>query len=159
MTQMNYYSTPYGVEILNKKIQKLKQNHKDALEDLKNSQSNNTDLSENNEYLEAKERLDKIDEEKNRIEDRLYRTRVIKPNENPSREKVTFGLTITLYDIDQDKEFSYQIVGEEESDIKSGKISYLSPLAKAILGKSVGDEATFDLPGGDDRCVEIVEIK
>lgn len=159
MKQETYYSTPNGLEIIREKLNKLKTDHKEALEDLKNSQSNNTDLSENNEYLEAKDRLDKIDNEKVKLEDRYSRTKVINPKDYSNLNKVGFGLIVSVYDLDTEEEFQYQIVGEEESNIKDGKISYLSPLAKSIIGKEVGEEVFFDLPNGKDRNIEITDIK
>lgn len=155
--QDKYYSTPEGFEIIKNKINNLREQQKEALKDIKNAQSENSDLSENSEYLEAKERLNYIDGELNKMEDKLSKTIVIEPNNN-QKTKVIFGCTVKVYDIDQDKEITVKIVGDEESNAKENKLSYLSPFARSIIGKSVGDEATFDLPNGNDRQIKILEI-
>ena len=153
-----FYSTQNGIEILKGKLENSKEQQKLALSDLKNAQEENTDLSENNEYLEAKDRLNYYDSEISKIEDRISKT-VVVPKNNNSKEKVIFGCTVELFDVDKEESFTIKIVGEEESNFKENKISYLSPMARAIMGQPEGEEITFDLPNGKDRMVEILSIK
>lgn len=154
-----FYSTPEGFNILKDKLEKVKENQKEALEDLKSAQENGAELSENVEYLEAKDRLTKADNERSYLEDKISKTQIIDINNIKNTEKVVFGSTVKLFDVDKEFEMVYKIVGEEEADIKSNKISYLSPLAKAIMGKSINEEISFDLPNGEDRIVEIISVE
>lgn len=105
------------------------------------------DLSENAEYHAAKERQGQIEAEIARIEDRLSRAQIIDPTEL-SGDKIVFGATVTLLDED-DKPIRYQIVGETEADAKSGRISYNSPLGRALIGRKVDDEVEVTVPSGD----------
>ena len=113
------------------------------------------DLSENAEYHAAKERQGQIEAMIAELEDRLARAQVIDPT-TLSGDKVLFGATVRLLDED-DKPVTYQIVGAYEADIKEGRISYTSPLGKALIGRSVGDEVEVQTPGGD-RYYEIQSI-
>lgn len=115
------------------------------------------DLSENAEYHAAKERQGFLDAEKRGLEDQLGRAQVIDPSKL-SGGRVVFGATVTLLNLDTDEEVTYQIVGEDEADLREGTISYLSPLARAILRKEEGDEVTFQAPGGS-REYEIVGVE
>ena len=151
------YSTPKGFEILKEKLSNLKEQQKETLKDIKKAQEDNSELSENNEYLEAKDRLSYIDKEIAKYQERISKTTIIEKPKNP--EKVVFGSTVKMIDVDTEEELTMTIVGEEESDIKNGFISYLSPLSRSIIGKMVGDETSFDLPNGKDRMIEVIDIK
>ena len=105
------------------------------------------DLSENAEYHAAKEKQGMIAAYMRDIEDKISRAQVIDPS-TLSGDKVMFGASVTLLDLDKDEEITYQIVGEDEADLKQGKISVSSPLARAIIGKVEGDEIEFRAPGG-----------
>ncbi len=105
------------------------------------------DLSENAEYHAAKERQGQVEAQIAELEDRLSRAQVIDPT-TLSGDKVLFGATVKLFDED-DKPVTYQIVGAYEADIKEGRISYTSPLGRALIGRSVGDEVEVQTPGGD----------
>ena len=105
------------------------------------------DLSENAEYHAAKERQGQVEAQIAEIEDRVTRAQIIDP-QTLSGDKVVFGATVTLLDED-DKPVKYQIVGQTESDANSGRISYNSPLARALIGKKVGDEIEVTVPSGD----------
>ena len=105
------------------------------------------DLSENAEYHAAKERQGQIEATIADIEDRLARAQVIDPTQL-SGDKVVFGATVKLLDEDE-KPITYQIVGETEADAKAGRISYASPLGRALIGRSKGDEVEVTTPGGD----------
>ena len=105
------------------------------------------DLSENAEYHAAKERQGQIEMMISDIEDRLSRAQVIDPK-SLSGDKVIFGATVHLLDED-DKPIKYQIVGQTEADAKSGRISYNSPLGRALIGRKVDDEVEVTVPSGD----------
>ena len=105
------------------------------------------DLSENAEYHAAKERQGQIEAMIADLEDRLSRAQIIDPT-TLSGDKVVFGATVHMIDED-DKPVKYQIVGQTEADAKSGRISYNSPLGKAMIGRKVDDEIEVTVPSGD----------
>jgi len=105
------------------------------------------DLSENAEYHAAKERQGQVEAYIADIENKVSRAQIIDPT-TLSGDRIVFGATVTLLDED-DKPIKYQIVGETEADAKRGRISYNSPLAKALIGKNVGDEIEVSVPSGD----------
>lgn len=105
------------------------------------------DLSENAEYHAAKERQGQIEAQIADLEDRVSRAQIIDPT-TLSGDRIVFGATVTMLDED-DKPVRYQIVGQTEADAKSGRISYNSPLGKALIGKQVGDEIEVTVPSGD----------
>ena len=105
------------------------------------------DLSENAEYHAAKERQGQIEASINDIEDRLSRAQIIDPKDL-SGDKIVFGATVTLMDED-DKPVTYQIVGQTEADAKLGRISYNSPLGRALIGRKVKDKIEVTVPSGD----------
>lgn len=115
------------------------------------------DLSENAEYHAAKERQGQVEATIADLEDRLSRAQIIDPA-MLSGEKIVFGATVTLLD-DDDKPVTYQIVGPYEADAKLGRISYNSPLGKALIGRKVGDEIEVTVPSGDKfYLVEKIEF-
>ena len=114
------------------------------------------DLSENAEYHAAKERQGQIEAMIADIEDQLSRAMVIDPA-TLSGDKVVFGATVTLIDED-DKMVKYQLVGQVEADAKDGKISYNSPLGRALIGRQKGEEVEVSTPSGD-RYYEISKIE
>jgi transcription elongation factor GreA len=105
------------------------------------------DLSENAEYHAAKERQGQVEAQIADLEDKVSRAQIIDPA-TLSGDKVVFGATITLLDED-DRSFRYQIVGQAEADAKKGRISYESPLARAMIGKHTGDEVEVTVPSGE----------
>lgn len=105
------------------------------------------DLSENAEYHAAKERQGWIEGRVQELEDKLARAQVIDITKM-SGDTVKFGATVTVLDEDTEQESTYQIVGEDESDVKSGKISISSPIARSMINKEVGDVAEVNAPGG-----------
>jgi transcription elongation factor GreA len=115
------------------------------------------DLSENAEYHAAKEKQGMLDAQMREIEDKLSRAQIIDPTKL-SGDRVVFGATVLLEDLDNDEQVSYQIVGSEEADPKEGRISYTSPLARAIIGKFEGDSVQFQAPGGV-REYDIIEVQ
>lgn len=115
------------------------------------------DLSENAEYHAAKEQQSHNEGRVSELEDILSRADVIDVSKL-SGDTVKFGATVKLADEDTDEESTYQIVGDQEADVKSGKISISSPIARALIGKSEGDSAEVTAPGGS-RSYEILSIK
>ncbi len=115
------------------------------------------DLSENAEYHAAKEKQSFIEGRVAELEDKLARAEVIDVSKLKG-EKIVFGATVTLIDADTEKEATYRIVGEDEADIAKGKVSNTSPIARALIGKSVGDEAEVAAPGGA-RVYEISSVE
>lgn len=114
------------------------------------------DLSENAEFSAAKERQSFLDARINELEYKLGNAEVIDPD-TLTRDKAVFGCTVVLENIDTGDEVSYQLVGPDESNIKEGRISFDSPLGKAIVGKKLGDEIVINAPGGR-RNYELVDI-
>jgi transcription elongation factor GreA len=114
------------------------------------------DLSENAEYHAAKERQGHVEATIADLEDRLSRAMVIDPT-TLSGDKVLFGATVTLVDEDK-KKVKYQLVGQTEADAKVGRISYNSPLGRALIGRQAGEEVEVSAPGGD-RSYEIKKIE
>lgn len=114
------------------------------------------DLSENAEYHAAKEKQSFIEGRIKEIESKLALSDVIDPTKL-SGDKVVFGATVTVVDIDTDEESSYQIVGLDEADLKEGKISYTAPMARGLIGKRVGDEVKLKIPKGV-RELEILSV-
>jgi transcription elongation factor GreA len=114
------------------------------------------DLSENAEYHAAKERQGHVEAQIAEIEDRVSRAQIIDPT-TLSGDRVVFGATVTLLDED-DKPHKYQIVGQTESDANAGRISYNSPLGKALIGRKAGEEVEVTVPSGD-KFYEITKIE
>lgn len=115
------------------------------------------DLSENAEYDAAKDKQGMIEGRIQDINGKIARAQIIDPTEIDS-DKIVFGATVTLFDIDTENEVTYQLVGEDEADIKIGKISVTSPVGKALIGHFVDDEVKIQVPGGM-RMYEITDIK
>jgi transcription elongation factor GreA len=114
------------------------------------------DLSENAEYHAAKESQSHNEGRIAELEDKLSRAEVIDVSKL-SGDTVKFGATVTLVDEDTDEQKSYQIVGESEADVKSGKVSITSPIARALISKRVGDTVEVNTPGGG-KSYEILKI-
>ncbi len=106
------------------------------------------DLSENAEYEAAKERQSFIEGRIAELEAKLSNLQVIDPKTLNAEGRIVFGSTVNIEDLDSGDNKTYQIVGEDEADIKNGKISVSSPIARGLIGKSVGDVAEITAPGG-----------
>jgi transcription elongation factor GreA len=116
------------------------------------------DLKENAEYHAAKEQQGFIEGRIKELEGKLSNLQVIDVTTLNQGGKIVFGVTVDLLDVDADKEITYRIVGEDESDIKQGLISYTSPIARALIGKNEGDEVVFEAPGGT-KTYEVIEVR
>ena len=115
------------------------------------------DLSENAEYQAARERQSFIEGRVMELEDRISRADVIDVSQL-SGDSIKFGATVRLADEDTDAETTYQIVGQDESDIRSGRLSVTAPLARGLIGKTVGDVVEVTTPNGS-KSYEIIEIQ
>ena len=136
-----------GYEKLQNTVRHLKSVERIAIIEAIEVARGHGDLSENAEYHAAKERQGHVEAQIAEMEDRLSRALVIDPK-SLSGDKVIFGATVKLKDEDG-KAVTYQVVGQTEADAKSGRISYSSPLGRALIGRSVGDEVEVSAPSGD----------
>jgi len=116
------------------------------------------DLSENAEYDAAKERQGFIEGRIQEVEGKLSNAQIIDPQALDADGRVVFGATVDIEDQDSGDAVTYQIVGEDEADIKQGKVSYASPMARALIGKFAGDIAQVQAPGGQ-REFEILDVR
>ena len=135
-----------GYDKLHQDLRRLKEERPLVVDAIEEARAHG-DLSENAEYHAAKERQGQIEATIADIEDKMSRAQIIDPT-TLSGDKVVFGATVTLLD-DDDKPVTYQIVGQTEADAKTGRISYNSPLGRALIGRSVEDEVEVSVPAGD----------
>jgi transcription elongation factor GreA len=144
-----------GYRQLTEDAKRLKQERPEVIDAIEVARAHG-DLSENAEYHAAKERQGQIEAMLMDIEDRLSRALVIDPA-TLSGDKVVFGATVTLID-EEDKKVRYQLVGQTEADARVGRISYNSPLGRALIGRQKGEEVDVSTPAGD-RSYEIAKIE
>jgi transcription elongation factor GreA len=116
------------------------------------------DLKENAEYHAAREQQSFIEGRIKDIEGKLSHAQIIDVTKLDAGGKVVFGATVVVLELDNDEEFTYQIVGDDEADIKHGLVSISSPIARALIGKQEGDDVFLETPGGA-REFEILEIR
>ena len=116
------------------------------------------DLSENAEYDAAKEKQSMLEGRIQDLENKISTAEIINPTELQRDGRVVFGVIVTFIDLNTDEQFKYQIVGEDEANIREGKISYVSPIARALIGKMEDDITEFDIPSGK-REVQIVKVE
>ena len=145
-----------GHRQLNDELKRLRQEERPAIIEAIEAARAHGDLSENAEYHAAKERQGHVEATIAAIEDQLTRPMVIDPT-TLSGDKVVFGATVTLID-ENDKKVKYQLVGQPEADARDGRISYNSPLGRALIGREVGDEVEVTTPAGD-RYYEVAKIE
>jgi transcription elongation factor GreA len=150
--------TVRGAELLKKELQHLKSVERPSVIQAISDARSNGDLSENADYDAAKERQGFVEGRIAEIEGKLGTAAVIDPKDIKSDGKIVFGATIDLEDLDNEQMVTYQIVGDDEADIKSGMISVNSPIARALIGKHEGDVAEVRAPGGV-REYEILTVK
>ena len=135
-----------GYEKLTAELKVLREERPRIVEAIEEARAHG-DLSENAEYHAAKERQGQVEASISDLEDRVSRAQIIDPT-TLSGDRIVFGATVTLLD-DDDKPVKYQIVGQTEADAKKGRISYNSPLGRALIGRKVGDEVEVTVPSGD----------
>jgi len=141
--------TPAGAQKLKDELARLKEERPKISREIGIAREHG-DLSENAEYHAAKERQGLVEARLKDIEDKLARAEVIDPTKL-SGDRVRFGATVSLTNLDSDEGSTYQIVGADEADINQGLISISAPLARALIGKSIGDEVVVQLPAGTRR--------
>jgi transcription elongation factor GreA len=145
-----------GYEKLTAALNALRQERPTIVDAIEEARAHG-DLSENAEYHAAKERQGQVEAQIADLEDKVSRAQIIDPT-TLSGDRVVFGATVTLLDED-DKPKRYQIVGQAESDAKNGRISYDSPLGRALIGRSLGDEVEVTVPSGErSYLIEKVEF-
>lgn len=149
--------TPAGYKNLQAELKRLKAEERPKIIQAIEEARAHGDLSENAEYDAAKEAQGQLDQKLKEIEDHLARAQVIDP-ETLSGDRIVFGATVDLMDLTRDKQLTYMLVGEDESDLSSGKISIKSPLGKALIGKKKGEYFTFQSPAGE-REIEVEGIR
>ena len=150
--------TVHGAQLLRDELQRLKQVDRPAVITSISEARAQGDLSENAEYESAKERQSFIEGRIAELESKLAAAQIIDPATLQADGRVVFGATVSLEEIETSEKVKYQIVGEDEADLKLNKISVGSPLARALIGKAAGDVAEFRAPRGD-REYEILEVK
>lgn len=150
--------TKVGAERLEAELKELKSVRRPKVIQAIAEAREHGDLKENAEYHAAREEQGFIEGRIKDIEAKLSNAQIIDVSTLKQDGRVVFGTTVVLYDDEEDKEITYQIVGEDEADIKAGKISVSSPVAMALIGKEVDDVALVKAPGGDKEY-EIVDVK
>ncbi|MDH5778554.1 MAG: transcription elongation factor GreA [Gammaproteobacteria bacterium] len=152
--------TATGAERLKEELKELKQVQRPKITQAIAEARAHGDLKENAEYHAAREQQSFCEGRIQELEAAISNSEVIDVNVVGANagSRIVFGATVELYDIGDDKEVTYQIVGDLEADIKENRIAVSSPIARALIGKSEGDEVTVKAPGGD-REYEIVSVK
>ena len=149
--------TAEGYQALDDELKRLKTQERPAVIAAISEARTHGDLSENAEYHAAKERQCWIEGRIAVIEDQIARAQVIDISKL-SGDQVKFGATVSVVDEDTDESARYQIVGEHEADVRSGKVSIASPIARAMIGKEIGDVVEVNTPGGV-KAYEILNIE
>jgi transcription elongation factor GreA len=147
-----------GAELLKAELQRLKSVERPAVINAIAEARAQGDLSENAEYDAARERQGFIEGRNAELESKLSNAQVIDPKLLDADGRVVFGATIELEDLESGDKVVYQIVGDDEADIKTGKISVSSPIARALIGKYAGDVAEVRAPGGV-REYEVLDVR
>ena len=150
--------TKRGAEKLKEELQRLKTVERPAVIQAIAEARAQGDLSENAEYESAKEHQGFIEGRIAEVESKLSSAQVIDPSAVDAGGRVVFGATVELEDEDSGAAVTYQIVGEDEADLKLGLINISSPIARALIGKEEGDVAVVQAPGGERRY-EVVAVK
>ncbi len=149
--------TKQGAERLRSELERLKSEERPRIVEAIAEARAHGDLKENAEYHAAREQQSFIEGRINELEAALSMAQVIDPSTLNVGEKVVFGATVVLEDVEGGKEVTYQIVGDLEADIKKNLIAVSSPIARALIGRSEGDSFTFEAPNGVKQY-EIVEV-
>jgi transcription elongation factor GreA len=149
--------TVVGYQTLDEELKRLKTVERPAVIAAIAEARSHGDLSENAEYHAAKERQGWIEGQIAEIEDKIARAQVIDVSKL-SGKQIKFGATVSVIDEDTEEEARYQIVGDHEADVKSGRISLSSPLSRAMIGKEVGEVVEVNTPGGV-KAYEITKVE
>jgi transcription elongation factor GreB len=150
------YITAAGLAALQVRYQALMADERPKLVEVVSWAAGNGDRSENGDYLYGKKRLREIDRELGWLSKRMKAARVINPLEQPDKERVWFGATVTLADADNNARI-VTLLGDDEQDATAGRIGWNAPIARALRGAAIGDFRTVILPGGE-REYEVISI-
>ena len=150
--------TKRGAEKLKEELHRLKSKERHAVIQAIAEARAQGDLSENAEYEAAKDKQGFIEGRILEVEGKLAASQVIEPAALDAEGRVVFGATVDLEDEDNGAKVTYQIVGDDEADLKLGLISISSPIARSMIGKEAGDSAEFQAPGGT-KSYEIIEVR
>lgn len=150
--------TPEGASRLQAELKRLKKIDRPAVISAIAEARAHGDLSENAEYHAAREQQSFIEGRIKELESKLSIAEVIDASKTTLKGKVIFGAFVVLYDVETEAEVTYQIVGDLESDVETGKISVSSPLARALIGKEIDDEISFQAPAGL-REFEVLDVR
>ncbi len=150
--------TVEGAEKLRKELDNLKKVERPRIVAAIAEARAHGDLKENAEYHAAREQQSFAEGRIQEIEGKLSNAQIIDITQIPQGDKVIFGSTVDIINLDTDETVTYRIVGDDESDVKLNKISYQSPIARALIGKEVGDIVVVKTPGGDVEY-EIDDVK
>lgn len=152
--------TESGAEALRAELKRLKQTERPRIVEAIEEARAHGDLKENAEYDAAKAEQSFNEDRIAKVEQKIGSAQIINVAEvgKQAGDRIVFGATLDLADGRSGDEFTYQIVGEDEADIKSGLLSFASPIARALIGKSSGDVVDVEVPGGQ-RTLEILEVK
>ncbi|CAN1523425.1 MAG: transcription elongation factor GreB [Sulfuritalea sp.] len=158
MADEKNYITPQGHAAIEAEFQELLKVERPALVKVVSWAAGNGDRSENGDYIYGKRRLRQIDSRLRFLMQRMDAAVIVDPATQQGLEKVFFGAWITLYSLQNNTEHTYRIVGKDELAPSMGYISWVSPLARALLGKQVGDVVNVVAPAGEDQY-EIIDVQ
>jgi transcription elongation factor GreB len=158
MADEKNYITPQGHAAIEAEFHELLKVERPALVKVVSWAAGNGDRSENGDYIYGKRRLRQIDSRLRFLMQRMDAAVIVDPATQQGLEKVFFGAWVTLYSLKHDTEHTYRIVGKDELAPSMGYISWVSPLARAMLGKQVGDVVKVIAPAGDEQY-EIVDVQ
>ena len=150
--------TVRGAEQLKAELQRLKSIERPSVIEAIAEARAQGDLSENAEYDAAKERQAFVEGRIAELEGKISNAQIIDPTELDADGRIVFGTTVLLTDLESEEEKTYQIVGDQEADVKAGRISISSPIARALIGKEAGDSIEVVAPGGS-KAYEILAVK
>ena len=150
--------TSNGFDRLKEELHLLKTQERPAVIQAISEARAHGDLSENAEYDAAKEKQSMLEGRIQDLENKISTAEIINPTELQRDGRVVFGVFVTFIDLNTDEQFKYQIVGEDEANIREEKISYVSPIARALIGKIEDDITEFDIPSGK-REVQIIKVE
>lgn len=149
--------TPEGYRKLQEELKHIKAVERPAIIAAIEEARGHGDLSENAEYDAAKEKQQQLDQRMREIEDRLARAQIIRPGDVKG-DRVVFGATVVIRDLENERVVTYQLVGQGESNLAAGKISVKSPIGAALIGKQVGETIAVQTPAGE-REYRVMEIR
>ena len=157
MAEYKNYITPEGHARLQAEFDQLYKVERPKVVSDVSWAASNGDRSENGDYIYGKKRLRQIDSRLRFLMKRMDSAVIVDPAAQQNLEKVYFGAWVTLYSLDRDTEYTYRIVGQDELEPSKGYISWISPLARMLLGKQPGDNVRVETPGGEENF-EIVDV-